>query len=221
MMTRYTTPEFRPYVTALGQLTLAWNDLQESLAGLFWTAMNRRPPAAGDFVEYTPLMVWHSIKSDRSQRDMLKAALGIDQGKNQRTVYVNEFGRPALSEDAKWIIDRCNELEMDRNNAVHSPLFSTSATKGGLGAAAQYSEPVRPANWQFNPKAIQLSAKQDILLEFRYCRDMAIYLADYAHAIDAALTHPQRPWPKRLKPPVRRQRTSRQGLHRPPHAPQQ
>lgn len=40
---RYTAREFRPYVAALGQFALTWNDLQESLAGLFGRGLHGRP----------------------------------------------------------------------------------------------------------------------------------------------------------------------------------
>lgn len=206
---RYTAPEFRPYVTALGQLTLAWNDLQESLGTLFWTVMNKRPPMAGDFVDYTPLMVWHSVKSDRQQRVMLKAAVGFDGDKSGRTIYFDGFNRPQFADDVRWLLIECDKLEDARNNAIHSPLFSTVAFRIGLGAAIQASEPVRPAYWQFNPRAVSLDKRKNLLSEFRYCRDMAMFLADYAHLMDSALTHPQRPWPKRSTPPNREPKTNR------------
>jgi len=94
---RYTSGRFQPYVTALGQLALSWNDLQESLAGLFWTSMLTAPPQAGNVVRYTALRVWHAVKSDRSQRDMLKASF------NDQAV---DRGRPRFVEDANWLSPR-------------------------------------------------------------------------------------------------------------------
>jgi hypothetical protein len=91
---RYASDEFKPYVTALGQLALAWNDLQESLAGLFMTLVNP-PPKEGDFVTYTPLWVWASIKSDRSQREMLKAAINHSP---------TNWNRCRMTEDLNWLI---------------------------------------------------------------------------------------------------------------------
>ncbi len=114
---RYTSKEFLPYATALGQLTLAWNDLQESLAALFWKSMMPGPPQAGDFVSYTALWVWRSIKTDRMQRDMLKAA--VDHPSEQ-------WNRPKLTEDVNWLVDKVTSLEDARNDAIHTPLFATS-----------------------------------------------------------------------------------------------
>jgi hypothetical protein len=200
---RYTAPEFRPYVIALGQLSLAWNDLQESLGALFWTIMSPRP-LEGAFVHREPLFVWHAIKSDRSQRKMLQAAI------NNMTM---DWGRPLLVTETNWIIDRANALEDSRNDAIHSPLFLAV----GLGAIKQGG--VRPADWQFNPRAIKLAKRDDLLAEFRYCRDTAITLADYAHLIDLALiNYPTRSWPERPELPNRRPRKNPLSRPRRPHS---
>jgi hypothetical protein len=52
----YAAPEYEPYVRAIGQLALAWNDLQEELAGIFSTLMNH-PPREGDARNTTPSYV--------------------------------------------------------------------------------------------------------------------------------------------------------------------
>jgi hypothetical protein len=188
---RYTAPEFRPYVIALGQLSLAWNDLQESLGALFWTIMSPRP-FEGMFVHREPLFVWHAIKSDRSQRNMLQAAV------NNLTI---DWERPLLVREINWLIDRANSLEDLRNDAIHSPLLFAT----GLGAITKSG--IRPADYQFNPRAIKLAKRDDLLAEFRFCRDTAITLADYAHLIDLALINsPTCSWPERPELPNRKPR---------------
>jgi hypothetical protein len=197
---RYTSPEFKPYALAVGQLNLAWNDLQESLAGLFWTTMlYAQPPRAGDVENYAPLWVWHAIKSDRSQREMLKAAIEHSP---------TDWGRPSFKKDGKWLADRAEELENDRNDAIHAPLFSVNRSLYGLAAASV--EKVAPAYWLFNPRARSLASKANLLDEFRYCRDYAITLSDYARSIDKALGNPESPWPKKPQLPKRKQRKSPQ-----------
>jgi len=197
---RYTSSEFRPYVTALGQLALAWNDLQESLAALFWTLMNP-PPMEGSFVNYTPLHVWASIKSDRTQRDMLKA---ISQHPP------SFWNRSEIKTDVGWLVDRASELEILRNDAVHSPLFSASKYLYG-GFVLNTGEKIAPAYWLFNPRAVNLSKRANLLIEFRYCRDCAIRLADYAQLMDGALANARRAWPNRPSLP------NRQGKKSQPH----
>jgi hypothetical protein len=196
---RYTAPEFKPYVTALGQLALAWNDLQESLADLFWTAMMNGPPVAGDVVNYAALWVWHSIRSDRSQREMLKAAI------NRSSV---DWKRPKFQEDANWLLKKIVGLEDRRNDAIHSPLFLTTRSLWGVGLGP---EKIAPAVWLFNPRAIKLSERTQLLSEFRYCRDTSITLADYARAINGALINPRRPWPDKPSLPNPGKKKGRQG----------
>jgi hypothetical protein len=187
---RYTAPEFRPYVTALGQLALAWNDLQESLAGLFWTSMLNGPPQAGDIVDYRPLRIWQAVKSDRYQKDMLRAIIQHSK---------IDWKRPALVDDAKWLLGQAESLENSRNDAIHSPLFFAERSIYGLST----DKKIRPADWLFNPRAVSLAKRSDLLAEFRYCRDTAISLSDYARAMDSALVHPKRPWPGRPRLPNR------------------
>jgi|SRR6185437_10891481 len=206
---RYTAQVFRPYVSALGQLALAWNDLQESLASLFWTTMSKGIPLAGDKVDFAALFVWHAVKSDRYQKDMLRAAV-------QRSI--TDWKRQKFRDDATWLLDRANELENWRNDAIHSPLFAVDRSIYGLTEAAA-REAVAPAWWLQNPRAINLSRRQHLLGEFRHCRDTAIVLSDFARSIDGALVNPRRPWPDRPSLPIRKPKKDRQHPQARPKSP--
>ena len=201
---RYTSREFLPYVTALGQLALAWNDLQESLAALFWTLMNP-PPQAGDRINYNPLWAWVAVKSDRMQREMLR-----EVARRSRT----DWGREMATQDIKWLIKEADKLEDARNDAIHSPLFSVAHSFYGSIAGAG---PIAPAWWLFNPRALKLRERSDLLGEFRYCRDAAITLSEYAQEIDGALVSRRRAWPGRPRLPNRTPKSSRQDRPRQPH----
>ena len=63
----FTDKAFRPYAVALGQFALAWNDLHVALGMLFCTVM-------GGGFSNPALAIWHELKADRAQRDILKAA---------------------------------------------------------------------------------------------------------------------------------------------------
>jgi hypothetical protein len=166
---------------------LSWNDLQESFAELFWTLMN--PPAvAGDSVNYNPIFAWAAINSDRAQRGMLEAVI-----KRSRT----NWGRLTMREDLEWLVKEANALEDQRNDAIHSPLFYVDPS---LYGATSTSGKVAPAPWLFNRRASKLIERADLLREFRYCRDAAIVLADYAQQLNTALTNRGAPWPS--KPPL-------------------
>ncbi|MBV8891278.1 MAG: hypothetical protein JO266_04760 [Acidobacteria bacterium] len=185
---RYTSAEFRPYTIALGRLALAWNDLQEHLADLFWTVMS--VPQKGDMVNYAPLHVWHSLRADLAQREMLRAAI-----KHTST----DWGRPRFKEDCAWLVNKATELSYVRNDAIHAPLFLKDKSLWGM--AVSTNEPVAPASWLFNPRAAGLEAgltkrNTNLLGEFTYCHNMAIVLADFAEDITRALINRQSHGPR-------------------------
>jgi hypothetical protein len=105
----YTHKAFRPYVAALGQLTLAWNDLHLALAMLFCSVMG-----GGNVGPF--LAIWNALKSDRSQRDILLAAA---------MAILHNGGSLKLAEEITWICKRTDVLEESRNNDLHSPLWGT------------------------------------------------------------------------------------------------
>jgi len=202
---RYGAPEFRPYVTALGQLALAWNDLQESLGALFWTVMMERPPQPGDMIFRAPLWIWHSLRSDLAQREMLRAAVNHSN---------SDWGRSDFLKDINWLIKAATDLSHARNDAIHSPLFIVDRSL--FGAAYAGSERVAPAAWLFNPRAVSLAKRENLLNEFHYCRDMAVTLSEYAREIDSALINQQRPWPGIPLLPSRKPQTGRRPQSRSP-----
>jgi hypothetical protein len=110
-----TDQAFEPYVTALGQLTLAWNDLHETLAIVFSMVMG-----GGDVGQY--LAIWHAIKVDRAQREILLAAAKVDELRGPRY--------PRLVPDLEWICRKAEAVEDARNDALHSPLWGSQRGPG-------------------------------------------------------------------------------------------
>jgi hypothetical protein len=178
----HTHRAFLPFATALGQLTLAWNDLHETLAMLFCSVMG-----GGFSNQY--LAVWHSIPSDRTQRNALVAA--VEAG-------LIEGGHPQLLEDVKWIRARAEELEEARNNALHSPLWGTPP----MGKAPPI---IRPAIGLGHIRANKLAGK-DLLAEYRYCRDATTVVRNFAIEIDKVMSKGGE-WPKQPKLPHRNQKS--------------
>ena len=156
-----TNKAFQPYATALGQLVFAWNDLHVALAMLFCTIM------AGDGFSNPALAVWHGLKSDRSQRDILIAAA--------RAVVLNG-GSEELAEEVTWICKQADAIEEVRNNAVHSPLWGTLNQAG--------TAEIQPVTGLGHIRAAKLS-RTELLSEFRWCRDAATTLRDHATRIDS------------------------------------
>lgn len=102
----YSTDKYRPYVSAIGELTLTWNALHETLCLLFTTVMGGGPANQS-------LAVWHAIPNDRTQRKVLLAAVQSDLRGALPKQYL---------EDVAWLCKQIDNLEETRNNALHSPL---------------------------------------------------------------------------------------------------
>lgn len=165
---------FQPIATALGEVTLAWNDLHLSLSGLFW-AILQIPNGL------TPGAIWHSIKSDRVQRDMLGAlaeshALGHALSPNAR-------------KEITWLIKQAKSIEDLRNDLLHSPFMKSG-------------ELIFPYHGGLHTRAKKLTGK-DILKEARWFYETTIALRDYAEEIEEALRRPQIAWPQRPTLPNR------------------
>jgi hypothetical protein len=177
---RFTERRFRPYTIAIGEATLAWNDLHENLGVLF-----------GECVEgakiITTLEIWHALLNDRSKREILKAAA--------ETLRYSD-----LIENVRWLVARCQELEDDRNNATHAPLWAPYIP----GTNTRH---VKPASESGNRRAARLATK-DVLKEYFRVRDTAALLRDYCAGLSLTLFNLKigfRPssWPERPKLPDR------------------
>ncbi len=145
----------------MGQANLAWNELHEVLGHLFWVL-------CGDETDL-PIVVLQTARADRAKRDMLAA---VNQHARARKTKPMELAMPEI----KWLIDRANALEDDRNNLIHSP----------LGTLEQTSTEVLP-DWFFgNQRALKLKNK-DYLKECRRVRDTARMLRDFARDLAIAI----------------------------------
>jgi hypothetical protein len=130
-----------------------------------------------------PMDVWQIVRNDLTNREMLKAPAAAE-------IKFHRRGDPVFA-DIKWIYDRSNELEHDRNNAIHSLLWLWKRTDNVLPGTA------------FNkPRGKALKVK-DILKEYRRLRDTAILLRDFCFKIAQAMGDDNRPWPERPRLPGR------------------
>lgn len=189
---RYTGPEFRPYVIALGQLALAWNELQASFSDLFALLNLTGPPQEGDAFSRTPHNIWNAIRSDRTQREILRSLLTDD--------LPAKWNRPKIIECIEEALKHGDSIEIARNDALHSPLiyWESPIIKG-------WKEKVAPVHWLGHPraKALMQRSNPSMLGEIRLYRDRAIALSDHVREITQALTNPPMPWPNKLRLPSR------------------
>jgi hypothetical protein len=81
--------KMEPYVMALGKVAHSWNYLQEALGQLFYivTGLEDRMGEA----------LWHSMPSDRMQRQMLRAA-------------AEASNLPKAKGDIKWLLGKAEDV---------------------------------------------------------------------------------------------------------------
>jgi hypothetical protein len=172
--------KFDAFALNLGTLVYSWNRLHEMLCLLFCAI-------AGYESEVTvPLAMWHSIRDDRTQRDLL-----LDTAK---AAMPNKYPPPMLK-DIEWLIERTNALSDTRNNAIHSPFrFVTD----DLGSEVKSSQLFG------NPRASKLKDK-DLLAEFSWHGAAADTLGSFAEKVYRSLRDRKRPWPERPQLPKRDQ----------------
>ena len=183
-----TDKSFRPYVTAIGQAAIAWNGLHEALRELFLVLM-------GDNDYLGDSTVWHSLRSDRSQRQLI---IGVVKSRHETGELSDQ-----IRENIGALLKQCNTVADARDNVIHAPL---SSEKGRIVPDAKHG----------NPRASNLLNK-DLLTEFRWCRDAALVLTDSTYRMVTALTDPSRfPWPKTPALPNRGVKKNHQGRHHQP-----
>jgi hypothetical protein len=96
------------YALAVGRLSIAWNYLHGALGDLFALVI-------GGDAELV-LAVWRSVRSDRTQREMLRAA--IEAASLERWKQT-----PTAPADLLAVLKRADELSIVRNDAMHAPVM--------------------------------------------------------------------------------------------------
>jgi hypothetical protein len=163
---------FAPLAMEIGKLNRASNMLHEHLGNLFARIVNN------DNINI-PLAVWYSTPSDRTQREMLRAAVNAFGALNAKK-------RPTAKDDIKWLLTQCDQLADRRNDALHAPLEISISRK---------TIEILPHYYFGNPRALKLKDK-NILDQVRWYRAMAETLRDYALSLWFHLGQ-QDSWPQR------------------------
>jgi hypothetical protein len=165
-----------PYFLALGKVAHAWNHLHEELGKLFCAV-------SGLELEHG-MTIWHKLKSDRSQRDILQ---GATEARALEPVWTAR--RPKVAECIIDLLNETNTLAGRRNNAIHAPC-SVAIN------AAETDFEIVPITFFGNDKAKRLAGK-DILTEFKWYERCAGALKDHATAcrlaVDAQSSSPDKP----------------------------
>ena len=170
------------YAAAVGKVAHSWNFLHERLGGLFAdvTGMDRN----------IALAIWYSTESDRSQDNMLKAAIAASPDDR----WLPRL--PNAKAELLWMIERVINLAEARNNAIHAPCSFVIDSGSHQMAASIFSGHKRAKN---------LLGKK-LLEEFEWCERRAEALSRFADRASTALRFERYPWPERPALPTRGQK---------------
>jgi hypothetical protein len=173
---------FRPIAIEIGWVAYEWNRLHAELAELFAVIVSEKRMNM-------PLAIWHSVPSDRTQRDMLRAALEV--------AYSTTSLNKAVYSGARAVLDDLNSLAGRRNIALHAPLIFVIDTVSS-------DIEIWPQAFLGNPHARELANKEligeKLASEFKWHRANLARLADYVGSLRMAAIHPD--WTLREKPPL-------------------
>jgi hypothetical protein len=111
---RHILDRFEKHATAIGHLVYASARLQRSLAHLFAALVRPSEQAI-------PLAIWETLKSDSSQRSILRAAAKVVLDDRSDTLA-----------DVLWLLDNADKRATDRNDAVHTAFFFTTGDDGEI-----------------------------------------------------------------------------------------
>ena len=185
--------KFEPYIRAIGQAALLWNDLHEWFGHLYTVCM-------GGGIINQHLRVWNSLANDRAKREMLLASAQyyfVDEPKGRPLGKPTPFQTRSF-EAIDWLYKEAQKLEEDRNNIIHAPLWKSQS--GG---------DVYPSSAFGNQRAQKLDDKY-LLKEYHRIRDTTHLLRNYAVSVHDPMCDLQLVWPVTPKLP------DRKGSKRPP-----
>jgi hypothetical protein len=187
------TAAFEAYFTALGKVAHEWNHMQEELGKVF-CIVSGLDNSMG-------MALWHALKSDRSQRDLLDAAIRTAASDE---AWAEKF--PAAEQGVVWLVKQVNILAERRNDAIHAPC-SIVPGEADLEIFA--------VSFFSNPRAKNLRGK-DILQEFAWYEQCAETLKRHARELQAALADAHLPWPERPQLPTQGQKSAHRDQRRRP-----
>ncbi len=207
--------KYRPLVVDIGLLVVSWSRLQETLARLFWFVTGIENGAI-------PLAIWHSTKSDRAQREMLREAAEVAFVSTllKRAKLPTAASNKRANEDIVWLVNKANSLADKRNDVMHTPYLVA------LIEPKNQDNQLIPEATYGNPRALKLKGK-DLRKEFIWYRGHADELCRFAYDLGTCIRWPDSvPWPDRPELPHHGQPPSPKTKRRkttpklPPHPPQ-
>jgi hypothetical protein len=185
------------YCKALGKVAHAWNHMQEGLGQLFCDVAGLERSIG--------MTIWHSLKSDLAQRQMLEAMVAHRAGDDDWAKH-----HPKAEKAITNLINDINSFSSKRNAAVHAPC---NPVLGGDDLE------IVAVTFFGNPNAKKLSdavvlKEQQILDQFEWFERTAETYRRYIRDLVYALSEPRVPWPDKPRMPTFGEKNSPQD--RPP-----
>lgn len=165
----------RKHAERVGAAVLAWNELHSHLYMIFWYVVGLDGHPMED--QMAP-RIWHTIQSDKTQREMLGAAASVRLAKNQ-----------AALKHLEWILDRAEKLAPYRNLGAHTPVKIYRST----------SDKIRPDRWSTAVKMVRRYSLIDHKKFWRLLAGDLYALSHYTEWLEHSLWRPER-----MQPSIRR-----------------
>ncbi len=159
-------PKVKTYAQRIGRLLWAWNRIHSAFAVMFASFVDRRQTRAGQ-------ALWHAVKTDTAQRDMLAALLPF-----QTSI------RPEVAEGVEWLLEVTGKLAQHRNDVVHTPMFQNYRRDNA----------VVPDATSGDPKRVQRLGRPDLRQFHRSLTDDLVALSQFAWFLASEIRFPQQHW---------------------------
>lgn len=166
-----------PTALELGKLVFAYNRMQDKLNKLYWAMLGFEHGTRAD-------EEWNKLRSDRDQRKLLRDAA-------KKKVWPKAFETITIREDIEWLLDEVDNVGERRNDSIHASFVMITDGLGTSAASNPFSGSQRSKNL----------VGKDLLIEFRWYRQCAETLAQYAQAIQYHVLFTDR-YPQFPKRPV-------------------
>jgi len=175
-MPREYSKQANAYAKQVGRILWAYNRLHGQLSIIFAALVtpDRRSLAA---------MVWHALKADSAQRDILQAAI------------LERSEVPAnLAEAVEWLVNVCDKLSTHRNDPAHTPMTA------GIDFVAKEII-ILPDLFAANPQKAARLSRKDLALFHRRLEGDLLALGKYAEHVNVwiSMWHQQ---PQARQPPL-------------------
>jgi hypothetical protein len=158
----------------LGKITRFWANLHEHLAFVLAKTIECADPIA--------FSMWHSLKSDLSQRELLAAAIKakialLEKDAEKATavgkhdVADQNLKQAELFAEYLWAVGEITKYSGKRNDLVHSPIHFFH---GGPGATVATEYEAIVSDHHGNPKAVRLKGRE----LFQLCGWMIAFISE-------------------------------------------